>query len=180
MDIAGLDGLRAAFGAPDYLQRLLVTYAIVLGAEAPILLFVASMRRRPWYEQVLALVPTAGFMLGLYWARQARDALAAIQSYMAFIQYPYAEWPTFAQNHSAEAQALVSSMQHQVVAMGGLTLVLLLGGWVLLMRWASAPPPQLTDHSVQVAVQLSESEPGVDDEQGSLEITIEPMAKEKR
>jgi hypothetical protein len=176
----GIDGLRDALGAPDYLQRVLIAYAIVLGLEAPFVLFVASMRRRPWYEQALVLVPTAGFGLGLYWARQARDTLAAIQSYLAFTGYPYAQWPTFAQNHSAEAQALVASMQQHVVAMGGLTLVSLLGGWVLLMRWASMPVPQYAADSALAAAQLSGSEPGADDEQENLEITIEPIEKQKR
>jgi len=183
MVMDGIDGLREALGSPDFLQRLLITCAIVLGVEAPILLFVASLRRRPWFEQALALVPTAGFGLGLYWARQARDALAAIQSYLAFTRYPYAEWPTFAQHHGAEAQALVASMQQQAVSLGGLTLLLLLGGWVLLMRWAAVSPSQDATLANLGAVLLSESELGADeadDEQGSLEITFEPIEKPQR
>jgi hypothetical protein len=175
----GLNGLRTALGSPDYLERLLIAYALVLGVEAPILLFVASLRRRPWYEQAFALVPLAGFGLGFYWVRHARDTLAAIQSYLAFIRYPYAQWPTFAQHHSAEAQALVATMQRQAVALGGLTLVLLLSGWVLLMRWAALPPPQYTSHAHDEPVPRSDSEPGKDDEQGSLEITVERMEKPK-
>jgi hypothetical protein len=182
MMMDGIDGLRTALGSPDYLQRLLIAYAIVLGAEAPVLVFVASMRRRPWYEQALALVPVTGFVLGFYWARQARDTLTAIQSYLAVTQYPYAQWPTFVQNHSAEAQALVVSMQQHAMGLGGLTLVLLLGGWVLLMRWAAMPPPQYAAHAALGTVPLINSEPGADDEdeQGSLEITIEPIEKQKR
>lgn len=137
------------------------------------------MRRRPWYEQALALVPVAGFVLGFYWVRQARDTLTDIQSYLAFTQYPYAQWPTFAQNHSAEAQALVTSMQQHALALGGLALVVLLGGWVLLMRWATMPPPQYAARATQGAGQLSISEPGADDEEGSLEVTIESIEKQK-
>jgi hypothetical protein len=71
-------------------------------------------------------------------------------------------------------------MQQHVVAMGGLTLVSLLGGWVLLMRWASMPVPQYAADSALAAAQLSGSEPGADDEQENLEITIEPIEKQKR
>ena len=43
----------------DYWRRLLLVYTIIMGVEAPLLLFVASLRRRSWREQALVLASIA-------------------------------------------------------------------------------------------------------------------------
>jgi hypothetical protein len=166
----------------DFWYRLLVAYAIVLGVEAPLLLFVASLRRRPWYEQALALLPAGGFGLGLYLARNVLAALANWQSYVAFQETHYSPeyWRAFATDQRADLQAVITSAQWQAWMMGALTLAMLMGGWVLLLRWAS--PPRRVAPLAPVAthppgeVIATESDEG----KGTLEITIEPIEKEQR
>ena len=156
----------------DYWRHLLVAYAIVLGVEAPLLLFVASVRHRPWHERALALLPAGGFALGLYLARSADAALAYWQSYIAFQEahYPPAYWATFARERRVDMQALVDSTQQQAVAMGVLALALLLGGWALLVYWL--PNLRRAAHPIPSATLPAQP---TDETQGSLEITIEPI-----
>lgn len=167
--------MDAELGSLDYWQRLLIAYAVVLCVEAPILLFVAALRRRPWYEHALALLPVGGVALGLYLARSARTLLADWQSHVAFQQahYPPTYWATFASEQRSELQALVDSVQQQAVAMGGLTLVLLIGGWMLLLRWL--PNPRYQTHTI---TKEATAELPSEDDLGSLEITIEPIERE--
>jgi hypothetical protein len=167
----------------SFWHRLLVTYTIVMGVEAPFLLFVASLRRRPWYEQALALLPAGGFGLGLYLARSARVALAAWQSHVSFQQTHYSPdyWPAFAREQRTDLQALAANTQQQAIAMGALTLALLMGGWVLLLHWLTNPRPMARPASVDATAEPPTDEDlVVDEEQGSLEITIEPIEREKR
>lgn len=173
--------MYALLDSLDSWYRLLVAYAIVLGVEAPLLLFVAWLRRRPWYEQALALLPAGGFALGMYLARSAHAALTYWQSYIAFqeINYSPEYWPTFARDQRADLQALVTSAQGQAWIMGALTLALLIGGWVLLLRWV--PNPRRDAPSAPVATHP----PGeviateTNEEPGTLEITVEPIEKEQ-
>ena len=165
-----MDAFRASLDPIDFWQRMLVVYAIVLGVEAPILLFVSSLRRRRWYVQALAILPAVGFGVALYLARQASASLA----YVTFQQahYPPRYWPTFAWDQAAETQALVDNLHHQVMAMGGVTLVLLLGGGLLLLRWL--PASQRTQ-STPSAAHSSDDDLSPDEEQGNLEMTREPI-----
>ena len=163
----------------DYWRRLLLVYTIIMGVEAPLLLFVAALRRRPWREHALALLPAGGFGVGLYLVRSADVVLAAWQSYVTFqqVHYPLTYWSTFAPEWQSDLQTLVDSIQQQAVATGALTLVLLMGGWLLLLRWlpnsrheAHPAPKQFTSALV------SEDDLAADD---SLEITIEPIERKR-
>lgn len=163
----------------DYWRRLLLVYAIIMGVEAPLLLFVASLRRRPWREQALALLPACCFALGFYLVRSADVALDAWQSYVTFqhVQYPPDYWANFTQEQRLDLQALVDSAQQYATAMGALTLVLLMGGWLLLLRWL--PNPRHEAHPApRQATSALESEEGLaaDD---SLVITIEPIERKR-
>lgn len=168
-----MDVFRASLDPVDFWQRMLVAYTIALGVEAPVLLFFSSLHRRPWYEQALALLPAVGFGVALYLARQASASLA----YVTFQQahYPPRYWPTFARDQTAETQALVDNLHHQVMAMGGVTLVLLLGGGLLLLRWL--PAPRRAEQLTPSAAQSSDDALSPDEEQGNLEleITREPI-----
>ena len=166
----------------DFWYRLLVAYAIVLGVEAPLLLFVASLRRRPWYEQALAILPAGGFGLGLYLARNVLVALANWQSYVAFQETHYSPeyWRAFAADQRTDMQALVTTAQWQAWMMGALTLAMLMGGWVLLLRCTPssrriAPLAPIAMHPPGEVIATAP-----DEGEGTLEITIEPIEKEQR
>lgn len=168
-----VDGVYASL---SYWWHLLIAFSIVMGLEAPLLLFVATLRRRRWYEQALALLPAGGFALGLFLARRAETTL----SYIFFQQahYPPRYWLTFEREQgTAELQALANSLQLEATLMGVLTFALLIGGCVLLLRW----PPYLryeTPSSLSTtAMEPPDEDLGTDD---SLEITIEPIEQEKR
>lgn len=168
-----MDALLASL---DYWYRLLVAYSIVMGIEAPLLFLIASLRRRPWREQALALLPVGGFAFGMYQARLAHNTLVYWQSYVAFWHADYSPdyWAHFENDALPAMQTLVTSVQHQAWGIIALTCVLLLGGWALLVYWLPslrraperAPKPSETNAS---------ADPPEDDEAGNLEITIEPL-----
>jgi hypothetical protein len=170
-----------ALSSLNYWYRLLVAFSLVLGVEAPLLLFFATLQRRRWYEQALALLPAGGFALGLYLARVADATLVYWQSYFAFQQesYPSRYWPTFAREQHTELQALLTITQERALLMGLLTFIMLFGGWLLLLRWqpsfrrTAQPVPETEPaDAAQVATEA--------EEQGTLEITVEPIGNETR
>lgn len=166
-----MDGVYASL---SYWYHLLVAFSIVMGIEAPLLLFVATLRGRRWFEQALALLPAAGFALGLFLARRAEATL----SYVFFQQahYPPRYWPTFEREQGAAGlQALASGLQQQATLMGVLTFALLIGGCVLLLLW-----PPYPYHETDTAPLTTAMEPPPGDDLGtddSLEITIEPIER---
>jgi hypothetical protein len=169
-----VDGVYASL---SYWYHLLVAFSIVMGLEAPLLLFVAMLRRRRRYEQAVALLPAAGFALGLFLARRAETTL----SYVFFQQahYPPRYWPTFAREQgSAGLQKLANSLQQQATLMGVLTFALLIGGCVLLLRWPPYPHYETDSALSTTAMELPTGDDlGTDD---NLEITIEPIDLEKQ
>jgi len=168
-----MDGV---FASLSYWHHLLVAFSIVMGLESAVLLFVATLRRRRWYEQALALLPAGGFALGFYLVRRAESTL----SYVFFQQahYPPRYWPTFEREQgTAGLQALANGLQQLATLMGVLTFALVIGGCVLLLLW-----PPYPYHEVHAALITSALEPPTGDDldtDDSLEITIEPIEQEK-
>lgn len=169
-----MDGVYASL---SYWYHLLVAFSIAMGLEAALLLFVATLRRRRWFEQALALLPAGGFALGIFLARRAESTL----SYVFFQQahYPPRYWPTFEREQgTAGLQALANGLQQQATLMGALTFALVIGGCMLLLLW-----PPYPYHETDLAPTTTVMEPLPGDEPGSgdsLEITIEPIEPEKR
>jgi len=164
------------FASLSYWYHLLVALSIVMGLEAPLLLFVATLRRRGRYEQALALLPAGGFALGLHLARRAESTL----SYVFFQQahYPPRYWPTFEREQgTAGLQALASGLQQQAALMGVLTFALVISGCVVLLLWPPYPY-QETDPAPSTAAMAppSSDDLGTDD---CLVITIEPIERKR-
>lgn len=168
--------MAAPLAALGSWYHLLLGYAIVLGVEAPLLLFVATLRRRPCYEQALALLPAGGFALGLYLARGAHLALTewqrCVTSQIVYCSPEYGA--SIGREPQADLQALVASVQHQAVALGALTFVLVMGALALGLYWL--PIARLATRPV---ARNATAQPPADDELGSLEITIEPLERKK-
>jgi hypothetical protein len=163
-----MDGLAVSLAAIELWQRLFVACICLLGAEGPLLLFVAVTRRRAWWECALALAPVAGFAWALTLYHRERAAVSAWQSYLRFLQDHYSSphWWAFAWQAPPGLQPLVNTLRAQTWEMGALTLALLIFGWVLLLRWRAKPSLVLRSSPT--------------DQAATAEFTVEPIVVGER
>ncbi len=129
--------MDAALISLDTCRNVLVAYALLLGAEAAFLLYVAYLARRPWLERALALAPAAGFAWVLWLARGVQLAAAYWRAYLSFQAAHYSPdyAPLFTRQNQRDIAGAVAGATHTVATAGALTLTLLVAGWVVLLLW---------------------------------------------
>jgi hypothetical protein len=112
-------------------------YAILVGVEAPALLVLAVLNRRPGLEVLLAVAPS----LVCFWALSvARAAATAYQYWQGYFAYQQAHYPQPyllpSLDDIAPAAANITQLGWEVCAG---TIVALILGWALLLRWYPRP-----------------------------------------
>lgn len=157
---------------------LILIYALLLGIEAPVLLWMGTQRDRPLIERALALLPALAFGWGAWSAKLVNDQVDHATS---ALRWQYAHYPTFPA--TVNAAAAVEAATRTGWAFGVAATLLLIGGWVLVLRWSRgkglpswhrAPLPRQTPdapphHSAPVTAALDDTA----DE--GIEITVEPI-----
>ena len=146
-------------------HTLVLIEALLLGIEAPALTFVVQYKRRPWYEQALAASPAGGFCWMVLLGRGMRDTYDYWHSYLVFqlAHYP----PPYAQPTAEDISDAVAEVVRQGWEASTVALLLLALGGVLLLWWLR-PHARAAAHATRF----------VADGDGTLEITIEPIAGE--
>jgi hypothetical protein len=136
-------------------QRTVAVYAVQLAAEGALLVFVTQARRRPIFEQLLALAPVAAFC----WAALVARALQAdYAGWSAYITWTLAHYPaTFVQHAYDGLDAVVAQAQRTAVLVLLVTLAMGELGWALLLpqraaarKPAKAPAPE--DDGLEITV----------------------------
>lgn len=117
--------------ALDFWHNLIVVYALLMGIEAPALLFVATLMGRPRRELLPALAPAAVFVWALWSAKLIGDEYANAAS---ALQWGIAHYPTFHVN--VDADAAVDAAARTGWTVGIVTTLVLIGGWALVLRWS--------------------------------------------
>lgn len=150
--------------------QLMFGYALLMGVEAPILLFITHYQQRPWYRQLLALTPSIAFMWTWNAARNAHDTYLYWLSYLHFqaARYPATFVPAFARDTATEIHASVLEVIRQGRISVALMAAMLVFGWALLVRWRL---PQLGQRTTSTPAKV----PSENSESGTLEITVEPI-----
>ncbi len=158
---------------------LILIDALLLGIEAPVLLFAGTLLNRPRIERALALVPALAFGWGAWSAKLINDQQVHAAS---ALRWGYAHYPTVPV--TVDAAAAVEAATRIGWAFGAATTLLLIGGWAVALRWSRGkglpawkqsiprrhPPSQTTaPGGALVTGSLDETA----DE--GLEITVEPM-----
>lgn len=110
---------------------LILIDALLLGIEAPVLLFVGTLLNRLRIERALALLPALAFGWGAWSAKLINDQLIHADS---ALQWGYAHFPALPV--TVDAAAAVASATRTGWAVGAVTTLLLIGGWVLVLRWS--------------------------------------------
>lgn len=110
--------------------------ALLLGIEAPVLMFVGTLFGRPRIERALVLLPALGFGWGAWSAKLINDQLVNATS---ALQWGRAHYPTFPV--TVDAAAAVESATRTGWAFGAATTLLLIGGWALVLRWSREQGP---------------------------------------
>ena len=131
--------------APFTLWRaILLAYAALTSLEAPVLVVLGALRRRPTFELLLAAAPSLVCFWALSIARAAESLYSYWQSYFAFqfVHYPQ-PYLLPSTDGIAPAAAEITRLGWEVCAATSLVLVL---GWALLLRWyprlVSVPQPE--------------------------------------
>jgi hypothetical protein len=165
-----------------YWHDLLFLYAMLMGAEAPALLFVATLRDRPRRELVVVLLPALVFVWAMWSAKLIGDeytnAASALQ--WAFAHNPYVVV-------TVDADAVVNAAARTGWNVGIVTTLVLIGGWALMLRWSRGlglpnlsgilsrltrpRPTPVAEHPVSNPNQAGEED---------VEIVVERMDAEKR
>jgi hypothetical protein len=124
--------------APFTLWRaILLADAALTGVEAPALVFLGALRRRPAFELLLAAAPSLVCFWALSVARAAESFYSYWLSYFAFqlVHYPPPYLPP-STDGLAPAAAEITRLGWEV---GAATILALTLGWALLLRWCPRP-----------------------------------------
>jgi hypothetical protein len=119
-------------------HRTVLVYAVLLALEGALLVFVTQLRRRPVFEQLLALAPIAAF---LWVAYIARDIQATYLNWYTFVSWVMDHYPpVFAQYAYDGLDAAVAGVQRTGWIVFVVTLSMGELGWALLLQSFVAPP----------------------------------------
>lgn len=178
---------------------LITIYALLLGIEGPVLLWVGTYRERPWRERWLVFVPVLAFGWGAWSAKLINDAQVHAASLVSWSLAHYPSFPVPAGDTAAAAESATRTGR----TFGVVATLLLFGGWVLVLRWSremrgtrsprrsreareevtssdrTPNVPQPARHSDPQAVRPSTLVTGTldDDADEGIEITVEPLEK---
>ncbi len=158
---------------------LILIDALLLGIEAPVLLFAGTLLNRPRIERALALVPALAFGWGAWSAKLINDQQVHAAS---ALQWGYAHYPTVPV--TVDAAAAVEAATRTGLAFGAATTLLLIGGWALVLRWSRGKglpslkqkisrPPRSGRTARPAGAPITGALDETFDE--GLEITVEPM-----
>ena len=114
-----------------YWHDLLFLYAMLMGIEAPALVFIATLMGRPRREELLALVPALVFAWALWSAKLIGDEYANAASAMQWVIAHYPHFPV-----TVDADAAVNAAVRTGWNVGIVTTLVLIGGWALVLRWS--------------------------------------------
>ena len=165
---------------------LVAIYALLLGIEGPVLLWVGTYQERPWRERWQAFVPVLAFGWGAWSAKLINDQ--AINAAGA-LQWGHEHYPMFPV--TVDAGAAVESATRTGWIFGAVATLLLIGGWVLVLRWSrgrglpawsprrssrlgSAGRPPATTRARQPTTGSGTFTGDADE---GIEITVEPLEK---
>jgi hypothetical protein len=110
----------------------LITFdALLLGMEGPVLLWISTFLDRPRAERALSLVPVLAFAWGAWSAKLINDE--AVNATSA-LRWGHAHYPTFPV--TVDAAAAVQSATRTGWTAGVIAALLLIGGWLLVLRWS--------------------------------------------
>jgi hypothetical protein len=149
-------------------HRIILGCAALVGLEGPALLLVAVLKRRPWFERLLAVVPAVAC---LWMLTVAREVAAAYQYWHSYLTFQLARYPlAFEQHGLEEARAAVPDATRLGWIVWGGTAGLAVLGCALLVRWYPRPSrePAIVSAGVDSA---APSATGDDD----LEIVVEAL-----
>ena len=110
---------------------LIAIYALLLGAEGPVLLWVGTFLQRPRHERALAFVPVLAFCWGAWSAKLINDQQVNATSALVWGRAHYPMFPV-----SVDATAAVASAARTGWVFGAVATLLLIGGWALVLQWA--------------------------------------------
>lgn len=173
---------------------LITVYALLLGVEGPVLLWVGTFLERPRRERALSLVPVLGFAWGAWSAKLINDAQVHAAS---LISWSLAHYPTFPVPAS-DTTAAVESATRTGWLFGAVATLLLIAGWALVLRWSRgqglpALVPRLSSRSDSLGYPSDRTagapsttpvrQPTIatgaldDNADEGIEITVEPLEK---
>lgn len=156
-------------------HTILLGLAVELACEAAALLFVSTLADRRWHERALMALPLATFVWVLGVARGIQLQLDYWSSYFAFLSahYPPNKYPFLYEQTQQDYRLAIAATTESANRLGWMAVLLTEGmvlfGGALLLYWytrprlagpAKPPPP---------------APPKDEDEDGALEITIEPL-----
>jgi hypothetical protein len=119
-------------------HRTVLVYAVLLALEGALLVLVTQLRRRPVFEQLLALAPVAAF---LWVAFIARDMRATYLDWYTFVTWVTAHYPpAFVQHAYDGLDEAVAGVQRTGWIVFVLTLSMGELGWALVLQCFVAPP----------------------------------------
>lgn len=166
---------------------LITIYALLLSIEGPVLLWVGTYRERPWRERWLAFVPVLAFGWGAWSAKLVNDQAINAASALLWGREHYPTFPV-----TVDAGAAVEAATRTGWIFGAVATLLLIGGWVLMLRWSRGkglpawrprrsegpagfeqPPGQAIP--LASALPITGTLDDADDE--GIEITVEPLEK---
>ncbi len=152
----------------DLWRDTLLLCAVLLGVEAPALLWLAVRAGRSWRSWLFSLAPAAGFVYVLHAARALADLSAWWHAYLFFqaAHYGPSYLPAFNAANDRELQPVVAGVSTLGWECGAATALLLTFGWALLIRWTPRSHPF---HEPALAAASRE------EDTGALEITVEPL-----
>lgn len=110
---------------------LITIYALLLGIEGPVLLWVGTFLDRPRRERLLALIPVVAFGWGAWSAKVINDEQINATSALIWGRAHHPSFPV-----TVDAAAAVESATRTGWAFGAVATLLLIGGWVLVLRWS--------------------------------------------
>jgi len=112
-------------------HRIILGCAALVGLEGPALLLVAVLKRRPWFEQLLAAAPAVAC---LWMLTVAREVAAVYQYWHSYLTFQLAHYPLAFEQHGVARAALADATQLGWIVWGG-TAGLAVLGCALLVRW---------------------------------------------